>query len=389
MPRALSALSILLLSGCVSSALLETNHGEVRELLTRAQTLSQCAPRDKALAEANLAFAELEMQEASARRAAEHLDIAIEHAKIVAACSPIQAPPSTPMAATVAAVATPSDSDGDGIPDSADRCPTVAEDRDGFQDTDGCPDTDDDVDGIPDSADLCPREAEDRDNYNDQDGCPEPDNDADGLADAFDACPNEPGLRERNGCPVYDRDNDGITDDRDTCPDQAELINQYLDEDGCPDTKPSRIEITGTQIVIKQRINFASGKATILPDSFPVLDDVAQAMRDYPTIRIEVAGHTDNVGEDPTNLKLSNARAQAVVAYLTAKGIAPSRLQAMGYGEANPIDTNRTEEGRLNNRRVEFNIIGGSITPGSPPTVPTAPNAPPVLPTPTGPSPWQ
>jgi OmpA-OmpF porin, OOP family len=98
------------------------------------------------------------------------------------------------------------DSDGDGIPDELDKCPTVPEDFDGFQDHDGCPEPDNDGDGIPDALDKCPNEPEDVDGYQDADGCPDPDNDGDHILDVDDACPNEPGPPDpdprKNGCPT-------------------------------------------------------------------------------------------------------------------------------------------------------------------------------------------
>ena len=131
------------------------------------------------------------------------------------------------------------DNDGDGIPDALDRCPNQAEDKDGFQDQDGCPDLDNDGDGIPDKDDKCPNEPEDKDGFEDQDGCPDWDNDKDGIPDAKDKCPNEPetlnGLDDDDGCPEADRDRDGILDKDDKCPDEPEDKNGIEDEDGCPD----------------------------------------------------------------------------------------------------------------------------------------------------------
>ena len=242
--------------------------------------------------------------------------------------------------------------------DSDDSCPQQPEDLDGFKDMDGCPEVDNDGDGIADTADGCPDNAEDMDGFQDADGCPDNDNDADTVTDSEDACPNQAGDPANKGCPkvIVDRDGDGIDDNRDTCPDQPETVNAYLDDDGCPDVKPQRIEITAEKIVINQRINFATGKATILADSFPVLDDVAQAMKDYPNIKVEIQGHTDNVGDETMNQRLSKSRADSVFEYLLKKGVVATRMTTAGYGEARPIDTNTTDAGKLNNRRVEFLI---------------------------------
>ncbi|MCB9550635.1 MAG: OmpA family protein [Myxococcales bacterium] len=131
------------------------------------------------------------------------------------------------------------DNDDDGIPDGEDKCPDRAEDKDGDADDDGCPDLDADGDGIEDGADKCPAEAEDKDGFQDDDGCPEADNDGDGLADAADKCPTEPedkdGFEDADGCPDRDNDGDGIEDAKDACPDGAEDKDGFQDEDGCPD----------------------------------------------------------------------------------------------------------------------------------------------------------
>lgn len=133
------------------------------------------------------------------------------------------------------------DRDGDGIPDKRDGCVNRPEDRDGFQDEDGCPDYDNDGDGIPDREDLAPNEPEDYDGFEDQDGIPDLDNDGDGIPDTRDACPNEAedynGFLDKDGCPdgVHDLDGDGIPDSKDICPKEAEDLDGFEDEDGCPD----------------------------------------------------------------------------------------------------------------------------------------------------------
>ena len=131
------------------------------------------------------------------------------------------------------------DQDGDGVPDEVDQCPELAEDKDGFEDSDGCPDFDNDDDGVPDDTDRCPTEKEDTDEFEDDDGCPDPDNDHDGILDKQDACINEAGAPsadpKQNGCPERDRDVDGIPDSQDKCPTKAEDRDAFQDEDGCPD----------------------------------------------------------------------------------------------------------------------------------------------------------
>ena len=136
------------------------------------------------------------------------------------------------------------DADGDGIDDKLDQCPELAEDRDGFEDNDGCPDFDNDGDGVPDGDDKCPAALEDPDGFQDEDGCPDPDNDQDGILDAEDACPLEAGVKDQdpklNGCPFRDQDGDGIVDARDRCPRRAEDRDGFQDDDGCPDPDNDR-----------------------------------------------------------------------------------------------------------------------------------------------------
>ena len=161
-----------------------------------------------------------------------------------------------------AGVAAPgrNDHDGDGIPDSVDACPDEAEDKDGFQDEDGCPDADNDGDGIADGNDECPNEPEDKDGFQDDDGCPERDNDNDGIPDAADKCPNDAedtdGFEDDDGCPDQDNDGDGFPDAKDKCPNDAETVNGFDDDDGCPDVRATtgpeeradRIDLKGQQV---------------------------------------------------------------------------------------------------------------------------------------------
>lgn len=131
------------------------------------------------------------------------------------------------------------DSDGDGLADRVDECPEQPEDKDDFEDSDGCPDRDNDGDGVLDRDDQCPLVAEDLDGWRDTDGCPEADNDGDGLKDTEDGCPDQAedpdGYKDGDGCPEVDNDSDGIPDDRDRCPLEAEDKDGFRDDDGCPD----------------------------------------------------------------------------------------------------------------------------------------------------------
>jgi len=253
------------------------------------------------------------------------------------------------------------DYDGDGFVGPADICPRDPEDRDGYEDEDGCPDPDNDGDGIPDIRDKCPEAAGDEVSIG-PDGCPDNDLDGDQIPNDRDKCPEDPedydGFEDSDGCPDIDNDGDGILDSADSCPDSPETFNGIVDDDGCPELEGQRVIVTKKKIEILEKVYFATGKATILPKSFPVLDEVAEAMRRNPDIRkLRIEGHTDSVGSAKYNLRLSQQRAEAVQTYLSDKGVNASRVVAVGYGEDKPIDSNDTAEGRGRNRRVEFVIL--------------------------------
>jgi outer membrane protein OmpA-like peptidoglycan-associated protein len=255
------------------------------------------------------------------------------------------------------------DSDKDGIVNALDRCVKKPEDKDGWQDDDGCPELDNDKDGLNDDVDQCPNEAEDLDEYQDQDGCPDVDNDKDNIMDIADRCPNQPetanGYKDEDGCPddapVDDTDGDGYKDDVDRCPYDAEDFDGVEDEDGCPD---KRVIVENDFIRITERIYFDTGKSTIQDRSISLIDEIASTLVDNPHLtKIRIEGHTDSVGRETSNLKLSQGRANSVVAALVSRKVEKSRLDAVGFGEIRPIETNKTDEGRQANRRVEFIIV--------------------------------
>ena len=254
------------------------------------------------------------------------------------------------------------DNDGDGIPDTEDRCANDPEDKDNFEDGDGCPDPDNDKDGVADTSDKCPLEPEDKDFFEDDDGCAELDNDKDTIPDKDDKCPNGPedwdGFEDGNGCPERDNDKDGFLDANDKCPNDAEIINGVDDTDGCPDKGKTLVNVTGTKIEILDKVYFDLDKATIQKRSYPVLKQVAVVLKTHPEItKIRIEGHTDNQGNDDHNMKLSQARAEAVRDFMVKEGVDVSRFEAVGYGETKPIADNNTKTGQATNRRVEFNII--------------------------------
>ena len=242
------------------------------------------------------------------------------------------------------------DLDDDGVPNRLDVCPTVAEDPDGWQDRDGCPDLDNDGDGIPDVRDGCPNDAEDRDGWRDDDGCPDPDNDGDGVIDRQDRCPDQAedldGFQDQDGCPDPDDDGDGVLDAADRCPQTPAGVR--VGADGCPEAAELKDSMTLKGVL------FRSGSAELEPVSATALDQVAASLLAWPQVRVEVQGHTDDQGDAGANRDLSRRRAEAVRQYLVRAGVAADRLTAVGYGEDLPIADNTTGSGRAANRRVEL-----------------------------------
>jgi outer membrane protein OmpA-like peptidoglycan-associated protein len=246
------------------------------------------------------------------------------------------------------------DNDADGLPDLDDTCPDEPEDFDQWEDLDGCPDLDNDGDSLSDAVDTCPDQAEDADFFQDEDGCPDPDNDNDGIDDIADSCPLE--AETEDGCPDPDNDGDGVLDEADFCPDVAEEKNGVRDEDGCPDgTVAVR---RGGAIAILEPILFKSGSSRIESKSERIVRTVAKLMlQNSDILQLRIEGHTDNKGDIAGNQKLSQRRAEAVMRRLVALGVDGSRLEAVGYGDARPVGSNRTEDGRAKNRRIEFRIL--------------------------------
>ncbi len=299
------------------------------------------------------------------------------------------------------------DTDKDGLFDDVDRCITEPEDFDTFEDTDGCPDLDDDKDGIPDTSDKCRLEPEDVDQFEDSDGCPENDNDQDKILDVSDKCPIDPedmdGFQDDDGCPDTDNDQDTVLDADDECKDVAGPVENkgcpWPDKDGdgvidrfdnCPTWKgkpenngcalPQLVKITESKLELYETTYFATGKAIIARRSYKMLDQVAAVIKGHPELIIKIEGHTDSVGSNALNLKLSDARAKSVMKYLVKKGVDEARLSAQGFGEDQPVADNKTAKGRSANRRVEFmatrtvETIQQAAPPGQ--TAPATPPAP-------------
>ena len=242
----------------------------------------------------------------------------------------------------------PKDADADGVVDAADRCPvTPAGDA---VDLNGCSlPKDADGDGVVDAADKCPGTPSG--DKVDASGCTLPkDSDGDGVGDVTDRCPTTPAGEsvDVTGCPPSrDTDMDGVVNAVDRCP--GTPAGQRVDALGCP------VLFTGVQrSIVLEGVNFETGSANLTDQSHATLDRVAASLAAYPLLRLEVAGYTDSRGGAATNLRLSQARAAAVRAYLVSRGIPPRQLTSRGFGAGNPIASNATAAGRARNRRVEL-----------------------------------
>lgn len=259
------------------------------------------------------------------------------------------------------------DTDGDKVIDPKDQCPTIAgelymngcpdRDHDSISDIEdlcpdnygpienkGCPDTDED--GLFDFIDECPLVAGPKENK----GCPWPDSDNDGILDKDDECPTLSGPIENKGCPYKDTDGDGLLDKDDDCPNTpGPKSNQ-----GCPEIEKELIEVLKTAF---DNLEFEVAKDIILAGSFSSLDELADVLMKKPSWKLEITGHTDNVGDDASNLILSKKRAEAVKTYLSSKGVNVDRFVIQYYGETKPIADNSTAEGRAKNRRVEMKVV--------------------------------
>jgi OmpA-OmpF porin, OOP family len=231
------------------------------------------------------------------------------------------------------------DTDGDGIVDADDKCPTEA----GIASLQGCPDAD--GDGIANADDKCPNQA----GVAKYQGCPIPDTDGDGINDDDDKCPSVKGVARYQGCPIPDTDGDGVNDEEDKCVDRKGTAANS----GCPEI--DKAVVAKIQYAAKN-VFFATGSAKLLPKSNAALNEVVKLLQSDETLLIDVDGHTDNTGNAEKNQTLSEARATAVKDYLVSKGIAEGRLVATGYGSSKPVADNATSAGKAKNRRTELNV---------------------------------
>jgi len=230
------------------------------------------------------------------------------------------------------------DEDGDGVADGGDKCPKTP--KGAPVDKKGCP-TDRDKDGVPDYKDRCVTPAGVK---VDETGCAI-DSDGDGVSDADDQCPDTPaGVKvDAFGCPG-DTDADGVTDDKDQCPNTP--FGWQVDGRGC------------ALPVVFRDVNFAFDSAKLGPKARATLEKkVVPLLRSNPGVKIRVVGHTDSIGAEGYNQKLSEARAASVARYLFSRGVRKDRMKAQGKGESDPVAPNSVEAGRAANRRVEMFAI--------------------------------
>ncbi len=258
--------------------------------------------------------------------------------------------PDTPAGATVDAKGCPLDTDGDKVFDGIDKCADTP--AGALVDATGCP-LDTDADKVFDGLDQCPDTP--HNTLVDARGCAVvTDADGDGVGDKLDKCPNTPPGTKVNetGCPV-DADKDGVENQFDRCPNTK--LGTKVDAVGCP-ILFEVVEGKARALVLKG-VTFESGRSALTPQSYVVLDEVAGSLVANPQVRIEISGHTDSTGVRVRNITLSQARAQAVRAYLASKGVTPDRMVARGYGPDRAVATNTTPAGRALNRRVELNLL--------------------------------
>lgn len=275
------------------------------------------------------------------------------------------------------------DSDGDGISDDIDKCPTQQEDIDGYEDEDGCPDPDNDGDGIIDIKDGCQNIAEDIDGFQDDDGCPDLDNDGDGINDIEDSCPDIAedfdGYQDNDGCPDADNDSDGIVDSKDNCPNEAEVFNGYQDNDGCPDELPEPVYVepepvvkkavikdrkkktvppkpkvsnAPSQFLIHVETTFADNSTQIKSSAYSELNKIINELKKYPNTNWRIEGHIDKQASRSEASRITKAQADAILTYFVSKGLPASNFQAIGFGDSTPIASNSSVFGRMKNKRI-------------------------------------
>jgi OmpA-OmpF porin, OOP family len=260
------------------------------------------------------------------------------------------------------------DADKDGISDATDTCPFAAGPASKDAKQHGCPVLDDDDDGIPNEQDLCPVDYAKPTDASERKGCPPPppppDSDGDTIPDEKDGCPKEAGPVSqdpaKNGCappPNPDVDADGVLDVEDACPQDRGVKSADSKMNGCK----TLVRIKDKQIAITQAIEFRIARIEPPPiesASEAVLAQIKETLAEHPEIaRLEIGAHTDDQGQESFNVKVSQSRADSVKKWLVEHGIAEGRLTSVGYGPKKPIASNKTKEGRAQNKRIEFMIL--------------------------------
>lgn len=293
---------------------------------------------------------------APSQQAPYHLNASLGEFMLGVSWRPSKAPPAPPPPPPEPLV----DTDADGVMDPDDKCKNEVEDKDLFDDTDGCPDPDNDADGVLDGDDRCPVEAEDKDNYEDDDGCVDKDNDADGIPDTADKCSNEPedrdGFKDADGCPELDNDNDSFSDAQDKCPNEAEVINGTDDDDGCPDKGNALVVVSPDRLELLESIVFK--KTVIQKDSFNLLKQIGATMRAHPEIlRLRITVYVNPSAKPDDDRRLSEQRAFAIREYLIKYGIDEKRLDPRGFGGDKPLVDPKTKNAAAINDRVDLIIL--------------------------------
>lgn len=372
----------VVLSGCVNGSKLSAQQKQIAEQADRIHDRAyRCAPYELAMATAHGEFGRMELSDGNGRRANDHIPLADEMINEADAKS----------LHTLCQDPRTQDRDRDGIIDMEDKCP----DTPGVRAFSGCPDPDKDKDGVCDiwvsemgltsefdckGMDYCPDEPGEL-AYS---GCGNPDRDSDGLCDQWvtkaglhekfvntckgsDLCEDIRGTEEFFGCPKPDSDYDGVCD---PWVSERGLLEQFtscvavdkcpfekgtIEDNGCPPPR-KYIVVTDTKIELKEQFFFATNKTKVLPKSVPLLDEIAEVLKENMSIKISIEGHTDSSGKRSHNVKLSKGRAASVMQELIKRGIAKDRMTSTGHGPDKPIDTNDTVEGRANNRRVDLEI---------------------------------
>ncbi len=362
-------IALTLLPACSTGSQMRGQAEEISNLNSAVEDRAyRCAPREIATAQAHVEFGISELDRGNFVRAGQHLEVAERNARIAHVlsdyeeCERRDRDMDVGIAEAERADIDPVDfmwdSDGDGIPDHESECPyePIVFIGDPEQERTGCPNYDVDGDGVPNTEDHCPGIAADIDGFPGENGCPMLDMDGDGVLNVNSQCPYEPvefiGYREATGCPNYDVDDDGIPNVLDECPFEPGPAENA----GCPVEEEALAEIQDDRIELHQKVYFETAEAEILPQSFPLLNQVAQILENNPSITIRIEGHTDSRGGWDYNKRLSENRAGSVREYLIERGIESHRLESEGFSYDRPIDDNATADGRAANRRVEVHI---------------------------------